>query len=682
MLRIWGRNIRTGLLLKLFLACLVVTFMYDGYMGLYGLPRVKANTLQEVAVRAQEETEIAWGTVNFCYQLEASGLVSRADAQAYALASLNGLRYGSGDSVGYFWVNDDQPVLLADAMRPDLVNTNVSSYRDEKGNAVFTDIVNLCQDGGEGWYTFHWRSSAESNETGQKVSYVKSFEPWGWTIGTGVYTKGILADFQRMQTELWIAFALVGCFSLVVFALFTHYILTRPLASLVKTSEALALGDVEQQVTVRSNDEIGQLASSYSKVVAYMKETASVVTRVADGDLAVEVKPRSDQDAFGNAFSQLLSGQRELIGKVKSVAANVSEASKQLTKAAEQTAQATQQITGTIQQVARGASEQSTSLQETANSVEQLSRAIDQIAAGSQEQAKAVDEATSVVEKVSAAIEAVSANAQAGTEEWENTAESAIGGAQKTHETVAGMDKIRKAMELVSTKVTDLGERSGEIGKIVATIDDIAAQTNLLALNAAIEAARAGEQGRGFAVVADEVRKLAERSSIATKEIASLVNGTQAGVREAVNAMQQGTREVEEGYKLATDAGGALDDILARSQNVKRQVAEISVASQALKDLGHDMVKTIQKINKIVEENAAATEEMTASSSVVSRSVEATAGVAEENSAASEEVSASVEEMSAQVEEALAAAQSLTDMSEQMENAVSVFRVGRSGKGD
>ena len=204
------------------------------------------------------------------------------------------------------------------------------------------------------------------------------------------------------------------------------------------------MGDVEQKVTVRSNDEIGQLASSYSKVVDYMKETASVVTRVADGDLAVEVKPRSDRDAFGNAFSQLLSGQRELIGKVKSVAANVSEASKQLTKAAEQTAQATQQITGTIQQVARGASEQSTSLQETATSVDQLSHAIDQIAAGSQEQAKAVDEATSVVEKVSAAIEAVSSNAQAGAEEWDNTAESAIGGAQKTHETVAGMDKIQK----------------------------------------------------------------------------------------------------------------------------------------------------------------------------------------------------------------------------------------------
>jgi methyl-accepting chemotaxis protein len=238
------------------------------------------------------------------------------------------------------------------------------------------------------------------------------------------------------------------------------------------------------------------------------------------------------------------------------------------------------------------------------------------------------------------------------------------------------MDKIRKAMDAVSLRVTDLGQRSGEIGKIVATIDDIAAQTNLLALNAAIEAARAGDQGRGFAVVADEVRKLAERSSVATKEIAALVNGTQVGVREAVNAMQQGSKEVEVGYKLATDAGRALDDILARSQNMGKQVTEISVASQALKDFSLEMVEMIERINRIVEQNAAATEEMTASSSVVSKAVEATAGVAEENSAASEEVSASVEEMSAQVEESLAAAQSLTDMSEDLERTVAVFKTG------
>jgi methyl-accepting chemotaxis protein len=286
-----------------------------------------------------------------------------------------------------------------------------------------------------------------------------------------------------------------------------------------------------------------------------------------------------------------------------------------------------------------------------------------------------VDEATGIVRKVSEAIAHVSGNAQAGAEAWKVTSSSAADGARMTHETAEGMRRIKKAMDVASSRVTDLGERSGEIGRIVATIDDIAAQTNLLALNAAIEAARAGEQGRGFAVVADEVRKLAERSSVATREIASIVSGIQTGVREAVSAMQVGTKEVETGNKLASDAGGALDNILERSQEVGTQVGQILQAAHQLDALSSGMVEAIERINRIVEQNAAATEEMTASSETVSKLIESSAGVAEENSAASQEVSASVEEMSAQVEEALAAAQSLADMSEAMERAVAVFRL-------
>jgi len=176
--------------------------------------------------------------------------------------------------------------------------------------------------------------------------------------------------------------------------------------------------------------------------------------------------------------------------------------------------------------------------------------------------------------------------------------------------------------------------------------------------------------------VADEVRKLAERSSLATKEIASIVDGIRTGVAEAVSAMQQGSSDVEVGYKLATDAGGALDNILDRSRSVAKQVERISVAARDLESLSGGMVEAIDRINRIVEQNAAATEQMTQSSGVVSKSVEATAGVAEENSAASQQVSASVEEMSAQVEETLAAAQSLADMSEEMERAVAAFNVG------
>jgi methyl-accepting chemotaxis protein len=472
----------------------------------------------------------------------------------------------------------------------------------------------------------------------------------------------------------WYVFLAITLVDLLICGVVIRLIMTKPLTALERSSEALAEGDTTQKIDVHSGDEIGALAVSHARVAEYMRDMAAVAERVADGDLTVEARPRGEKDVLGNAHARLIARQRDLIGKTKLAAATVTEASRQLSRASEQTAQATQQITSTMQQVARGAGEQSASLQQTAGSVEQLTRAIDQIAQGSQEQAKAVDEATSAVEAVSAAIDTVSANAQAGARDWEATAESAIGGARKANETVAGMDKIKKAMELVGERVTDLGQRSGDIGNIVATIDDIAAQTNLLALNAAIEAARAGEQGRGFAVVADEVRKLAERSSAATKEIAALVSGTQAGVREAMSAMVQGTQEVEAGYKMAMDAGGALDEILTRSQNVKKQVSEISVATGALKDLSREMTGAMQRIIKIVEENAAATEEMTASSDTVAKAVEATAGVAEENSSASEEVSASTEQMSAQVQEALAAAQSLSETAEGMQKLVEVFR--------
>jgi methyl-accepting chemotaxis protein len=676
MARIWGKEMRIGLLPKLLLVCLLVPLLFAVYIGWYNLPRLRAATWAQMEARTQEEVQVAWGVLQYWYEIEASGQVTRSEAQAAALIQVTGLRYGE-EQDGYFWINDYQPVLLAHPFRPDLVNTDVSNYRDPDGKAIFVDFANICRNDGDGFYSYKWQYRDEGGRIEPELSYVKSFAPWGWIVGTGIYTNEAMGTYDQMQTRMWYVFALILVGGLLACGIFIRLVLSKPLALLVKTSEALAIGDVEQEIMVKSRDEIGTLAAANTRVVEYMKDMAKVANRVADGDLAMQAKPRSDKDEFGKAFAQMVAQQRDLIGKVKATAASVAEASKQMARAAEQTAQATQQITATIQQVARGASEQSTSLQQMAGSVDQLRRAIDQIAAGSQEQARAVDEATCVAEKVSEAIEVVSVNAQVGAQDWENTAESAIGGARKTHETVAGMDKIKKAMDLVSARVTDLGQRSGEIGKIVATIDDIAAQTNLLALNAAIEAARAGEQGRGFAVVADEVRKLAERSSLATKEIAELINGTQAGVREAVTAMEHGIREVDGGYKLATDAGQALDDILARSQNVKKQVAGISAAAQTLKDLSREMVATIQKINKTAEENSAVTEEMTASSRVVSRAVEATASVAEENSAASEEVSASVEEMSAQVEETLAAAQSLTEMSEEMEKKVAVFKIGQ-----
>jgi len=670
-----GRRFRFGIMWKMVLAAMLVVAVLIVYISVYALPEMRRDLFEEKKIKTREEVEVVWGMLQFCYNLEATGLVTRSEAQAYALAAVNGLRYGE-DQQGSFWVNDYQPVLLCDPFRPDLVGTYVGDEVDAEGRPIFQDMVAICSSGeGEGFYTYMWQYKDEPGRIVPKLSYVKAFPAWDWAVGTGIYTEDVWVPINSQRTFMAWMGGLTGLFCLVLFWFITRTTIVKPLSSLVRTSEALAEGDIEQQINVKSNDEVGALAAAYSKVVTYMKDMAGITRRMAVGDLSVEVTPRSDRDVLSNSFAQMIATQRELIGKVKTAALSVADASRQLSRASEQTAQATQQIATTIHQVARGASDQSTYLQETTRNMEQLSESIDQIAKGVSEQSSGVTDAIDVVDRVSTSISQVAENAQAGSDAWKSTSTSAEKGARMTHETVEGMEKIRKAMEAVSMRIGDLGERSNEIGKIVATIDDIAAQTNLLALNAAIEAARAGEQGRGFAVVADEVRKLAERSSVATKEIATLVGSIQGCVREAVNAMGQGTREVESGYKLATNAGEALDDILARAGEVSKQVDQISSAVHDLNALSTHMVEAVEKINKIIGENSAATQRMAQSSERVSKSVEDSTRVAEENSSAAQEVSASAEEMSAQVEEVLASAQSLTDMSEELQESAAVFRI-------
>jgi len=490
-------------------------------------------------------------------------------------------------------------------------------------------------------------------------------------------------DETFVSSRNWlIAVSLLGLAMAAVLALVISQSITLPLNIVVTISKAMAMGDLmrdmsdveKDKVRIRK-DEIGAIGQAFDRLINYVQEMGMAATAIANNDLTISITPKSEKDELGNAFSRMITGLRDAVGQVAESASAVSSAASQLASASEQSGDAARQIATTIQQVAMGITQQTTGVTKTSASVEQMNRAIDGVARGAQEQATAISKASQVTSRISTAIEQVANNAQSVTRDSAEAAAHSRNGAVTVQETIAGMEAIRSKVGLSATKVEEMGTRSEEIGAIVETIEDIASQTNLLALNAAIEAARAGEQGKGFAVVADEVRKLAERSSLATKEIAALIKGIQKTVNEAVGAMKASASEVEAGVERANSAGVVLEKILVAAESVYKQAEEAGNAASKVSVAAAELVESVDAVSAVIEENTAATEEMAANSSELTQSIENIASVSEENSASVEEVSASTEEVSAQVEEVSASATSLMDMAKQLSQVVARFKL-------
>jgi len=239
----------------------------------------------------------------------------------------------------------------------------------------------------------------------------------------------------------------------------------------------------------------------------------------------------------------------------------------------------------------------SSSAQETQTTARHLADAAEQ-------QAQQISTATGAINEIASSLDHVSKNSAESADVAERSVQIASHGAEVVRETISGMDSIRDQIQETSKRIKRLGESSQEIGSIVELINDIAEQTNILALNAAIQAASAGEAGRGFAVVADEVQRLAERSTSATKRIETLVQTIQSDTNEAVNSMEQTTAEVVAGARKAEDAGSALGDIERVSHDLSALIQNISSAARQQSAAATDISQSMNAIREITSQTS------------------------------------------------------------------------------
>jgi twitching motility protein PilJ len=383
---------------------------------------------------------------------------------------------------------------------------------------------------------------------------------FGLAYGAGAKSggKSLLALASLPSDALFLLVGAIGF--LAIGSLFVLFRLSNqvsePVKTLVHFAEQLSPGGFKARLPETASDDFGYIAMQLNQAAEKAEqalhdeeaqrdlqrsvtEFLTIVSQIARGDLTLRGNVTSD--ALGNvvdSVNYMLDNFTQVLRRVRDAATDVSGSASQILSSSET--------------MATGATQQDHEITNTSSAVEELTVSMKQ----------------------------VSNNAEASAEAARRALDAAEQGNRSVRDTLEGMQRIRSSVQATAKKIKSLGDRSLEISEIINVINDITEQTNLLALNAAIEAARAGEAGRGFAVVADEVRKLAEHSRTATKDIAALIKAIQAETNEAVVVMEEGTREVEVGARLADQAGKALEAISAVVRQSAELVQEISLASK------------------------------------------------------------------------------------------------------
>ncbi|OGU66698.1 MAG: hypothetical protein A2499_09145 [Stygiobacter sp. RIFOXYC12_FULL_38_8] len=376
----------------------------------------------------------------------------------------------------------------------------------------------------------------------------------------------LMIDQREANTAilLFFVFGTLALFFSVAMVMVLNKTIAKPLNEVTEVAARISEGDLNIELaTTDREDEVGRLYQTFAKMVNVLKEMAEAAKKIANGDLTCSIVPQSDKDVLGNTFLQMLNNLRRIMKDI---------------------------IEG-VNLLGSSASE--------------ILAATTQVASGAAETASAISETTTTVEEVRQAAQLSNQKASRVSENAQQVSQVTQTGQKAVDETVSGMNNIQVQMESVANTIVRLSEQSQQIGGIIASVNDVADQSNLLAVNASIEAAKAGEQGKGFAVVAQEIKSLAQQSKQATILVRNILVDIQKATSAAVMATEQTSKAVENGVKQSTQAGESIRKLAEGSSRAVEAATQI-VASSQQQVVGMDQIGlAMNNINQAGAENAA-----------------------------------------------------------------------------
>ncbi len=430
------------------------------------------------------------------------------------------------------------------------------------------------------------------------------------------------------------------------------------LPQLTRGMEHLAAGNLTSSVDIQlepipvtQKDEMGELGHAFNEMIEQLQQTSQ-------------------------SFQQTMAQMKAMVKRLIENTRVLNDSSDHLSISSTQSTQAIEQVSIAIHQVAQGASIQNSAIFEANREIEHITRAMDEIAQGAQDQAASIERVAASITQMASQIQEVSQSVRVSAELSKHTEQSAEEGARTIDHAIQLMLGIRESVEKVASQVEKMLSHTNQVNTILETIEGIADQTNLLSINAAIEAAQAGAHGKGFAVVAEEVRKLAERSSEATRQIGQLIARIQQGTENTKRTMDESVVRVEKGAQEAANAREALRRILKSIKEVSSKVEQIATATSEMAVASNDVEQAMTNVSSTVEQSSQVLATIAESSKKLKASMDEITRVSQENSAAAEEVSAMTEEMSAQIVEINNSVRDMKEVAQQIYTITKQFCTG------